>query len=43
MNKYYQINDGWFTYYVNVETDDKKFKLDKNDVLVAHRPDDFYR
>lgn len=43
MNKYYQINDGWFTYYVNVETGAKKFKLDENDVLVDHRLDDFYR
>ena len=43
LNKYYQINDGWFTYYVNVETGAKKFKLDKNDVLVDHRLDDFYR
>ena len=41
MNKYYQINDGWFTYYVNLETGEKKFKLDKNDVLVDHKPDDF--
>ena len=43
MNKYYQINDGWFTYYVNVETGDNKFKLDNNDILVDHRPDDFHR
>ena len=41
MNKYYQINDGWFTYYVNVETGDKKFKLDKADILIDHRHDDF--
>lgn len=43
LNRYYQINDGWFTYYVNLETGAKKFKLDKTDVLVDHRPDDFHR
>lgn len=43
LNKYYQINDGWFTYYVNFETGDKKFKLDEDDLLIDHRPDDFYR
>ena len=43
LNTYYQINDGWFTYYVNVETGDKKFKLDKDDILIDHRPDDFWR
>ncbi len=43
MNKYYRFNDGCFTYYVNVETGAKKFKLDKNDVLVEHNFDDFYR
>ena len=43
MNRYYKIDDGWFTYYVNVETGDKKFKLDKDDILIDHRPDDFYR
>ena len=43
MNKYYQINDGWFTYYVNVETGAKKFKLDKDDILIDYRPDDFHR
>lgn len=43
LNRYYQISDGWFTYYVNVETGDKKFKLDKDDILVDHRPDDFWR
>ena len=43
VNKYYQINDGWFTYYVNVETGQKKFKLDKDDILVQHELDDFWR
>ena len=43
MNRYYKLNDGWFTYYVNVSTGDKKFKLDEDDILIDHRPDDFYR
>ena len=43
MNKYYKLNDGWFTYYVNISTGAKKFKLDKDDILVDHRPDDFWR
>ena len=43
MNKYYQFSDGWFTYYVNVETGEKKFSLDKDDVLVENNLDDFNR
>lgn len=43
LNRYYEIDDGWFTYYVNVSTGDKKFKLDEDDILVAHRLDDFWR
>ena len=43
MNKYYQFSDGWFTYYVNVETGYKKFSLDKDDVLVESNLDDFIR
>ena len=43
LNKYYQINDGWFTYYVNVETGEKKFTLTDEDTLVLHDLDDFYR
>lgn len=43
LNKYYQLNDEWFTYYVNIETGAKKFKLDKDDILIDHRPDDFWR
>ena len=43
MNKYYQVNDGWFTYYVNVETGERKFKLEIGDLLVTHCPDDFWR
>ena len=43
MNKYYKFSDGWFTYYVNVETGEKKFSLDKDDVLVESNLDDFSR
>ena len=42
-NKYYQINDGWFTYYVNAETGEKKLYLDEDDVVVEHKLDDFYQ
>ena len=41
MNEYYQFSDGWFTYYVNVKTGDKKLTLDKDDVLVESNLDDF--
>jgi hypothetical protein len=34
MNEYYKVSDGWFTYYVNVKTGEKKFKLDETDVCV---------
>ena len=41
MNEYYQFSDGWFTYYVNVKTGDKKLTLDKDDILVESNLDDF--
>lgn len=41
--QYYEESDGWFTYYVNVETKEKKFKLDEGDVLIQKRRDDFMR
>ena len=41
MSEYYQFSDGWFTYYVNVKTGDKKLTLDKDDVLVESNLDDF--
>ena len=40
-NRWYEWNDGWFNYYVNVETGDKKLELEKGDVLVSHPIDDF--
>ena len=43
MNKYYQLSDGWFTYYVNMKTGNKKFSLDKDDVLIKNNLDDFSR
>ena len=43
MNKYYKFSDGWFTYYVNVKTGNKKFSLDKDDMLVVSTLDDFNR
>ena len=43
-NEFYQTNDGWFTYYVNVKTGEKKFKLDPDDVeITAPKRDDLYR
>lgn len=36
INRYIKFRDkGWFTYYVNVETGEKKFKLDDGDVLIG--------
>jgi len=40
-NDWYEFNDGWFTYYVNTKTGEKKFKLDDGDNLVSIRFDDF--
>lgn len=40
-NKYYQFNDGWFTYYVNTKTGQKKFELEEGDTLVDSKLDDF--
>lgn len=37
---YYKWNDGWFTYYVNVVTGEKKFILEDNDIEVTHKTDD---
>lgn len=43
MNKYYKFNDGWFTYYVNTETGEKKFELEEGDIEVEGNLDDFVR
>ena len=40
---YYKFNDGFFTYYVNKATGEKKFTLDEGDVEVDSNLDDFSR
>lgn len=42
-NKYYEFSDDFFTYYVNAKTGEKKFRLDKGDLLVEPNLDDFCR
>lgn len=34
-----KIDDGWFTYYYNTETGERKFRLDDNDVLIEDEYD----
>lgn len=41
--EYYKVRDGFFTYYVNTKTGEKKFELGEGDILVDSKPDDFYR
>lgn len=31
---YYKFNDGWFTYYVNVKSHEKKLELEEGDIEV---------
>ena len=42
-NEYYKASDGFFDFYVNVKTGEKKFVLEKGDVLVERNSDDFNR
>ena len=44
-NTWYEFNDGWFTYYVNTLTGEKKFELEDGDIEVdaCDYLDDFYR
>ena len=42
-NEYYKTSDGFFDYYVNRNTGEKKLKLGENDVEVPSRVDDFCR
>lgn len=42
-NEYYPFNDGMFSYYVNKDTGEKKFKLDFTDIEVEAKLDDFCR
>ncbi len=41
MNEWYEISDGWFAYYVNKATGEKKFELEDGDILVERELDDF--
>ena len=39
MNEYYEWQDGWFLYYINIKTGEKKLTLDDNDKVVPYAPD----
>jgi hypothetical protein len=43
MKEYYIVSDGFFTYYVNRISGEKKLKLDKGDKLIQAEYDDFNR
>lgn len=43
MAQFYKWSDGWFTYYVNPNTGETKFRLDQDDEEVDIRIDDFMR
>ena len=43
MNKYYKFKDGFFTFYVNTLTGEKKFRLEEGDVEVESNLDDLSR
>jgi len=34
-NRYRRFNDGWFSYFVNIDTGEPKFKLGDSDILVV--------
>ena len=42
-NEYYEWDDGWFTYYINVESGEKKLYLEEGDTLLPYydKIDDF--
>lgn len=40
---FYETSDGFFTYYVNSVTGEKKFELEEGDILVERDVDDFFR
>lgn len=42
-NQYYKYSDGFFDYYVNKATGEKKFKLDEGDIEVDSNLDNFMR
>ena len=41
MAKYYKYNDGWFIYFINTETGEKKYNVDDDDEIVDFEYDDF--
>ena len=40
-NTWYKWDDGWFEYYINSETGEKKFKLEDGDIEVEPHLDDY--
>ena len=42
-NKYYKVSDGFFDYYININTGEKKFTLENDDIEVEKDVDDFIR
>lgn len=42
-NRYYKMSDGFFSYYVNTDTGEKKFELEEGDVCVESTLDDLHR
>lgn len=42
-NRYYKFRDGFFTYYINVDTGKKKISLEAGDIEVEPNLDDFGR
>ena len=42
MNKWYKWDDGWFEYYINTNTGEKKLQLEEGDIEVNPNVDDFY-
>ena len=43
MNEYFRFRDGWFEYFVNIQTGKKKLVLDPNDVEIEPKLDGFIR
>ena len=42
-NEYLKVSDGFFTYYVNTKTGEKKHELDEDDIEVEGQLDDLSR
>ena len=43
-DEWYEVNDGWFTFYINKRTGESKFTLSDGDVEAdPPRQDDFWR